>query len=146
MYDFSSVTPSIRMLAGAGIWVLISLVLALIGGILIYFMFLNKENETKFTGKTKWIYDFLSFKKLFAETLLKIVYIVTALFITLSSFSMLGINFAGFVAYLIVGNVVARITYEFMLAILLICKNTTEINSKLKKDNTKQKETKKEDK
>ncbi len=146
MYDFSSVTPSIRMLAGAGIWVLISLVLALIGGILIYFMFLNKENETKFTGKTKWIYDFLSFKKLFAETLLKIAYIVTALFITLSSFSMLGINFAGFVAYLIVGNVVARITYEFMLAILLICKNTTEINSKLKKDNTKQKETKKEDK
>lgn len=148
MYDISySAASSANKLAQAGIWVVISLVLAIVLGLVVYFMFLTKENESKLTDKKKWIYDFLSFKKLFAEDLLKITYLITAIFITLSSLSMIGVNFALFIVYLLVGNVVTRLVYEFILAILLICKNTTEINDKLKKEKTtKEKVTKKEDK
>lgn len=148
MYDISySTASSANKLAQAGIWVVISLVLAIVLGLVVYFMFLTKENESKLTDKKKWVYDFLSFKKLFSEDLLKIAYLITAIFITLSSLSMIGVNFALFIVYLLVGNVVTRLVYEFILAILLICKNTAEINDKLKKEKiTKEKTSKKEDK
>lgn len=148
MYDISySAASSESKLAQAGIWVVISLVLAIVLGLVVYFMFLTKENESKLTDKKKWVYDFLSFKKLFSEDLLKIAYLITAIFITLSSLSMIGVNFALFIVYLLVGNVVTRLVYEFILAILLICKNTAEINDKLKKEKiTKEKTSKKEDK
>ena len=118
--------------AGVGVWMIISAVVAIIGGFVVYFVFLTKENEKKLQGKAKWLYDFLAFKKLFAEVILKICYLIAAIYITLSSFGLISTSFVYFLLYLILGNVIARIAYEFALVILLICKNTTEINSKLK--------------
>lgn len=118
--------------AGVGVWMIISAVVAIIGGFVVYFVFLTKENEKKLQGKAKWLYDFLAFKKLFAEVILKICYLIAAIYITLSSFGLISTSFVYFLLYLILGNVIARIVYEFALVILLICKNTTEINSKLK--------------
>ncbi len=69
------------------------------------------------------------------ESLLKIAYIILALFITLSSFATIGSNFLGFLLTLIVGNIIARLIYEFALILLVICRNTTEINKKLTKQN-----------
>ena len=119
--------------ANSSIWIIVSLVLAVVGGILIYFLFLSKKNEGKFKGFVGWLYDFLSFKKMFMETLLKITYLIFALYITLSSFAFIGTNFLVFLAYLIIGNVVVRIIYEFSLLLLVICRNTTDINKKLSK-------------
>ena len=117
----------------ASVWIIVSIILAVIGGILIYFLFLSKKNEGKFKGFVGWLYDFLSFKKMFMEALLKITYLIVALYITLSSFALIGSNFIGFLAMLIIGNVVARLVYEFSLLLLVICRNTTEINKKLSK-------------
>ena len=86
---YKSSASSLNSLANAGVWVIISLVLAVVGGILIYFLFLNKKNEGKFQGFVAWLYDFLSFKKMFLETLLKVTYLVVALFIKLSSFALI---------------------------------------------------------
>lgn len=120
----------------SSVWMIVSVILAIIGGILIYFLFLNKKNEGKFNGFVGWLYDFLSFKKMFMEALLKITYLIVALYITLSSFALIGTSFIGFLAMLIIGNVVARLVYEFSLLLLVICRNTTEINKNLsKKDN-----------
>ena len=77
------------------------------------------------------MYDFLTFKKMLAENLLKILYLVFAIFITLFSFALIGVNFLAFLGYLVIGNVLARLTYELMLVILVICRNTTEINKKM---------------
>ena len=123
----------------SSVWLIVSIILAVIGGILIYFLFLSKKNEGKFKGFVGWLYDFLSFKKMFMEALLKITYLIVALYITLSSFALIGSNFIGFLAMLIIGNVVARLVYEFSLLLLVICRNTTEINKKLSK---KEKESK----
>ena len=102
-------------------------------------MFLNKKNEGKFNGFVGWLYDFLSFKKMFMEALLKILYLIVALFITLSSFASIGTNFLAFLLTLTIGNIIARLVYEFALLLLVICRNTTEINKKLsRKDDDKQ--------
>ena len=122
------------------VWMIVSIILAVVGGILIYFLFLSKKNEGKFKGFAGWLYDFLSFKKMFMEALLKITYLILALYITLSSFALIGTNFIAFLGTLILGNVILRLVYEFSLLLLVICRNTTDISKKL--SNKKDKENK----
>lgn len=117
---------------GAIIWMIIAAVLAVIGGFVVYFLFLTPKNENKFKGFAKWLYEFLSFKKMFAEVMLRIAYLITAIYITLSSFALITESFLAFILMLTLGNVLARVAYEYLLLFLVICKNTTEINKKLK--------------
>ena len=115
------------------IWIIVSAIIAIIGGILVYFLFLSKKNDGKFKGFWGWLYDFLSFRKMFIEALLKITYLISAIFVTLSAFAVIS-NFLAFLLYLVIGNLVVRVAYEFSLILLVICRNTTDINKKLKGD------------
>ena len=123
------------------IWVVISAILAVIGGIVLYFTFLSKKNEGKFTGFLGWMYDFLTFKKMMIENLLKILYLIAAIFITLGSFALISTSFIAFLMTLVFGNIAARVGYELFLVTLVICRNTTDINKKLgNKEVTKKEE------
>lgn len=137
MYNSYGVSPTILnsspKFAASGIWTIVSVILAVIGGIVLYFTFLSKKNEGKFTGFLGWMYDFLTFKKMMIENVLKILYIIVALFVTLSSFGLISISFLAFLLTLVIGNVLTRVIYELLLVKLVICKNTTEINKKLDK-------------
>lgn len=137
MYNSYGVSPTILdsspKFAASGIWTIVSVILAIIGGIVLYFTFLSKKNEEKFTGFLGWLYDFLTFKKMMIENVLKILYIIVALFVTLSSFGLISISFLAFLLTLVIGNVLTRVIYELLLVKLVICKNTTEINKKLNK-------------
>lgn len=113
-------------------WLIVAFVLALVGGILVYFLFLKKDNEDKFTGFVKYLYDFLSFKKMWLETILKVSYLILAIYITLTSFELISTSFVGFLLALVFGNLILRVIYELSLLMLTICRNTTEINKKLK--------------
>ena len=113
-------------------WMIIALILAIAGGILVYFLFLKKDNENKFTGFVKYLYEFLSFKKMWLESILKISYLIIAIYISLMSFELIGTSFLGFILTLVFGNIVLRVVYELSLLLLTICRNTTEINKKLK--------------
>lgn len=97
----------------------------------INFLFLAKKNEGKFKGFALWLYDFLSFKKLLAEALLKITYIALALYVTIMSFAFIGSSFGQFLIMLIGGNLLIRVIYEIAIVLLVICRNTTEINKKM---------------
>ena len=99
----------------------------------IFLSFIKKDNEGKYTGFLGWMYDFLTFKKLTIENVLKILYLICAIFVTLSSFATISTSFIAFLLYLVVGNLVVRIAYELILVRLIICRNTTEINKKLDK-------------
>ncbi len=123
MYSTRALTSAV----GSTVWVILSLILAVVGGILVYFLFLSKKNEGKFTGFLGWLYDFLSFKKMFLEALLKVTYLIIAIYITLYSFVLIGDSFLGFLLTLVLGNVIARVVYEFSLILLVICRNTTDI-------------------
>lgn len=129
----STILDSSPKFAASGIWTIVSVILAIIGGIVLYFTFLSKKNEGKFTGFLGWLYDFLTFKKMMIENVLKILYIIVALFVTLSSFGLISISFLAFLLTLVIGNVLTRVIYELLLVKLVICKNTTEINKKLNK-------------
>ena len=113
----------------AMVWMIISAGLGVIGGIVLHFTFLSKKNEGKFKGFLGWLQDFLTFKKMLIENLLKITYLILTVFITLASLGM-G-NILVVVLTLILGNLAVRIIYEFSLILLIMCRNTTEINKKL---------------
>ncbi len=140
-YGMSSTLATTKV-ASSAIWTIIAAILAVVGGIVLYFTFLSKKNEGKFTGFLGWMYDFLTFKKMMIENLLKILYLIAALFITLGSFALISTSFLAFLMMLIFGNVAARVVYELLLVTLVICRNTTDINKKL----SKSEETKKEQK
>lgn len=140
-YGMSSTLATTKV-ASSAIWTIIAAILAVVGGIVLYFTFLSKKNEGKFTGFLGWMYDFLTFKKMMIENLLKILYLIAALFITLGSFALISTSFLAFLMMLIFGNVAARVVYELLLVTLVICRNTTDINKKLNKSE----ETKKEEK
>lgn len=141
MYGTRSIM-SMSSAVGSTVWVILSLILAIVGGILVYFLFLSKKNEGKFKGFLGWLYDFLSFKKMFLEALLKVTYLIVAIYITLSSFALIGESFLSFLLTIVLGNVLARVVYEFSLILLVICRNTTEIA----KNTSKKVEDKKEEK
>ena len=117
--------------AGSNVWAIISLVLAIVGAILAYFMFVKPEKKypQKFVN---WLRSYLNFNEMLIEPILKVTYIFLAIFITLTSFNFISVSFVYFLLYLIVGNLVVRVIYEASMIIIGIWKNTKEINKKMK--------------
>ncbi|MBR3230416.1 hypothetical protein IKF73_00060 [Candidatus Saccharibacteria bacterium] len=117
---------------GIWIWGIIALILAIVGGILVYFLFVKAKTPTK--GKfVTWLKDFLSFKIMWIEALLKIAYYIATIFIVLFSFSYLALGGAGFLAFiltLVLGPIVIRLVYEASLMFVMIWHNTKEIAGK----------------
>lgn len=118
---------------GALVWLIISLVVAVIGGIVLYFTVFANKNEGKYKGFMAWLYDFVKFKKLYITTVLKICYMILAIFLTLYSFALISKSFLLFLGTLTLGNLFLRVMYEFSLVLLSIHENIAEINKKLKK-------------
>lgn len=120
---------------GAFIWTIISIVLAIVGGILVYTLFLNKKNDGKFKGFVAWLYDFLKFKVMSIEVILKVCYLIAAIFITLWAFTWFGAGSMWwmFFVWLIGGNLATRIAYELALITVMIWRNTEEIRKNTKR-------------
>ena len=119
---------------GVTIWLIIALIISLVGCFLVYFLFVKKDNTLK-NSKLEWLRSFLRFDKMLIEVILKIAYIFAALFITLGSFAFFAFGFGGFLICLLTivfGNLLARILYESALIRIMIWKNTSENNKKMK--------------
>ena len=108
--------------------------IALVGGTCAYLMFVKSNEEPKDRRLLK-LKEFLSFKKMIIEGLLKATYIIFALFITLYSFLiMIDTSFITGLMLLILLNIMLRIGYEASLIVLLIWRNTNDISKKLGKN------------
>lgn len=108
--------------------------IALVGGTCAYLMFVKSDEEPKHPRLLR-LKEFLSFKKMIIEGLLKASYIIFALFITLYSFQiMVGTSFITGLMLLILLNIMLRIGYEASLIVLLIWRNTNDISKKLGKN------------
>ena len=131
MYDYNYMTNTTSSIQGSIIWFIIAAVLAVIGGIVIYFLFVrtDKKEDNKYLA---WFKDFANFKKMLIEPILKVTYLILAIFITLYSFGLIGVSFVAFLLTLTLGNILLRLVYETTLMLLMIWKNTTEINKKMK--------------
>lgn len=131
MYGYYSVAETSSAVNGVLIWNIISAVLAIGGGITLYFIFLRSNK--KFNNFLDKLRNFFNFKSLLLEEILKVTYLILTIFITLSSFSLIAVSFVSFLLSLIFGNLILRITYELSILLIKICKNTSDINDKLKK-------------
>lgn len=112
----------------------VCMVLAVVGGVAGYFVFLAPHRETGSTDYTDWLCRFLDFQKQLLEPLLKILYMVGAVYITaFSIYLMFASEFWWmFLACIVVGNVGLRILFEFMMLIVRFFGNVSDINRKLK--------------
>ena len=126
-YDSAYVNNGGASLEFAGIWLIIAAILALVGGILVYFLFVHRKEEPKHKF-WKWLKDFLGFKVLWIEALLEITYYIATIFCILASFAM--IETGGPIAFLfmLIGMpILIRIMYEAMLIGIKIWHNTQTI-------------------
>ena len=131
--SLSSLSRTSSAMDTLGVWSIIALVIAVVGGIALYFTFLNKKNDGKWTGFLGWLYNTLTFKNMIVETILKILHLVIAIFITLYSLGLIAVNIILALGLLVIGNIILRVCYEFMLLAIITCRNTSDINSKLNK-------------
>lgn len=130
LYDAAVLMP-----AGFYVWTGIASIIAIIGGILIYFLFVKPKNDPK--GKfAKWLKDFLSFKIMWIEPILKMVYYILTIGVILGSFGFLSLGGAGVLAFflcLILGPIVVRLGYEATMMFIMIWRNTKDISDHTKK-------------
>ena len=112
---------------------LILLILALIviiaGGLALYFFFVRKPN--RFQGAAAKLHDALNFRTFYTEKLLRALYSITVVAIVVYSVVLLFTHFFTALLVFVLGNLVARIVYEYALLLLVLCRNTQEINRKM---------------
>ena len=126
------------------VWVIVSILLAVIGGIFLYNTFFSKSNDGKFNSVKKVLYDFVNFKFTIIEPLFRVLYLIVTLALTLSSLALITTNFFKFLGVIIFGNILVRLIFELLLLLLKLMKDVSEINSKLNKNKTVTKTIKKD--
>lgn len=116
-------------------WLMFSFLAAIVGGILVYVLLINKNKNTKLEGWQKKLYDFLSFDSLILEVILKVMYIILMIYVTLSSFALISKSFLGFLFTLIFGNLGLRLVLELLLMQISLWRNVREIRRNLDSKN-----------
>lgn len=118
--------------SGPSTWKIISSVLAIVGGILVVTLFLTKGTKKNLKGFMVKLYDFFNFDLLTAEYLLKGLYAGLTIYIVLSSFELISVDFGLFVEKLILGVLFVRLLFEFFILFYKMYRNSEEIKNKLK--------------
>ena len=113
------------------VWVIISCILAVIGGIALYVMYLSPKNEKNFKGDLLKVHKFFNFKITIIQPILKVLYLISSIAVTLGAFAYIGSNFFKFLFILVVGNIGLRMTFEVLLLLMTLANNVHEINKKI---------------
>ena len=111
---------------------LISFIIDLADTMINYFVFIDKRNKASYSNPLKRLYDYLHFNNFFMEPILKITYIFSSLYLTISAFGYIGTSFLFFLLLLVLGNIILRMAFESLMIIYKIYLNINEINKKTK--------------
>lgn len=133
----NTITNTAKTFSISEVWIIISILLAVIGGIFIFTTYFGKDKEKNYTGYKKTLFDFLNFRITIIEPIFRVLYLIVAIAITLCSFSYITTNFFEFVGTLVFGNIIARLLFELLLLTLRLFKDVSEINHKMKRVDTK---------
>lgn len=132
-----TITNTAKSFSISEVWVIISVLLAVIGGVFLFTNYFGKDKEGTYTGYKKKIYDFINFKTTIIEPIFRVLYLIAAIAITLASFSYITTNFFEFIGTLVFGNILARLTFELLLLVLKLFKDVSEIKDSLKQTSIK---------
>lgn len=99
---------------------LAAIAISIILGTILYFTFMNKSNDNKFSGFIGMCYSFFNFKSFIFENVLKFFYILGFIFLTVYGLLLLFIQPVFALIILIGGNLGLRMTFEFLLSIFMI--------------------------
>lgn len=131
-----------------------SVVCALAVAVLAFVFIIPANRRERLNKFGQFIHDLLNFKYLVLEKILRFMYVFSTAFalingfFSLFSFENVPVQTAwGYgsvpvwtgwrgLIYMIVGPIVIRIVYEFIMMVFIASKNIIEINSKLKKQNS----------
>ena len=125
-YSTPTLYSSSDSMAAAGIWTIIAAILAVVGGILLYFLFVKSKAEPK--GKfLKWLKDFLAFRTMWIEPVMKVLYYIATIFVVLYSFALISFSPLAFLLTLVLGPIIIRLFYEMTMMFIMIWRNTQDI-------------------
>ena len=140
-YDTDIITNSIstnnQSFTISEVWIIISLLLAVIGGIILYNTYFSKEKDNKYNGYKKILNDYINFNITIIEPLFIVLYLILSIAITLISLTFITTNFFKFIGIIVFGNIILRLIFEFILLMLKLFKDVSEINKKTKTNTTK---------
>ncbi len=112
----------------------ILVIAAIVAGIVLRATVFSEKNQGKYTGFMGWLYNFMNFRSLIVQPVVKLLYCITACIITATSLITLLSGGMGIISGLlgfVVGQIVARLIYELMMLTILLVTNVMEINKKL---------------
>ena len=131
-YDYY--TTPIMSYVNYGLIMAIALVAATIIGLVVYFAFLKKSNEGRFTGFRKTMYNLLAFNRFYAENIIKFLYVIGACIVTVAGIVMIVLgSFLSGILMLVIVNIVLRISVELVLMFIMMCKKTVSMDRRLSK-------------
>lgn len=132
----STITSTTDAINGVVIWAIVAVIIAVIGGILVHFLFVKGKTEPK--GKfLQWLKDFLAFKIMWLEALLKVFYYISTIFVILFSFALISVSFVAFICTLVLGPIIIRLIYEGTMMFIMIWRNTADIAKATAEDGKK---------
>lgn len=106
----------------------LGLVVGVIGAFVVFFVFMPKKNEERYTGRLAKLYDFLNFRFYIIESVLKFCYVLVACLCTgIGLFMALTVvELTRGLVLLVGGNLAARIVFEFLMMLIKACRNLGE--------------------
>ena len=129
----------------ASVAMILGLILGFGGTVVSLILITPDKKRAKLNGFLRFLHDLFNFKFLFIEKVLQFLYILLTLstvgygFFLLFSVERWGwhtTSLAGTgILTMILGPIFIRIIYEFMMMLVLLVKNTIQINNKLKNQN-----------
>lgn len=112
----------------------LGLVFSVIGAFFVFFVFLAKKNENRYTGRLEKLYEFLNFRVYIIEDVLRFFYILAACLCTgIGLFMALTVvELTKGLVLLVGGNLAVRMVFEFLMMVVKACRNLGEIGKQEK--------------
>ena len=108
---------------------LIALIVVIAGGIALYMLFVRKPN--RWHGAAAKLHELLTFRRSYTEVLMRMLYCVTVVAIAVYSVILLFFHFFLAILLFVLGNIAARIGFEFMLMLFSMHRTLRDISRKM---------------
>lgn len=107
----------------------LGLVFGVLGAFVVFFVFMAKKNEERYTGRLAKLYDFLNFRFYIIEDVLRFCYILAACLCTAVGvfMALTVVELTRGLVLLVGGNLAARMAFEFLMMLVKACRNLGEV-------------------